>query len=125
MGDPSLYSRPARDHLVTGLLAALVAGALFGLIAWEVQAASPITQLDGQLAQWFHVHATRGVTLAMLAITWMHSSGGILAMTAVGAGLLYRRRLNDWLVALIVTVPGGMPSSMCSGARVRTSTIRC
>lgn len=109
MGDLSLHSRPLSPvPLVCGVLAALLAAAVFGVIAYEVQTGAPITQLDLRLAQWFHVHSTRGVTLAMLAITWIHSTGGVLAMTAVGAGLLYRRRLRDWLLALIVTVPGGM-----------------
>lgn len=109
MGDRSLYSRPARSaHLLPGLLAALCAVAVFGVIASQVQSGAPITQLDGRLALWFHAHATRGVTLAMRTITWIHSTGGILSITAVGAGWLYRQRLYEWMLALVVTVPGGM-----------------
>ncbi|GAB3469091.1 hypothetical protein GCM10027321_38070 [Massilia terrae] len=95
-------------HLLPGVLAALAAATIFGLIANAVHSGAPITQLDVQLAQWFHAHATHGVTLAMLAITWIHSSWGILSMSAVGSGWLYRRRMPDWLLALIATVPGGM-----------------
>ena len=94
--------------LVAGLLLALLCAILFGVLAEQVQSGAPITRLDGQLAAWFHAHATRGLTLFMLAITWLHSAWGILAMTAVTAGWLYRERLNAWIVALIVTVPGGM-----------------
>lgn len=109
MGDLSLYSRPARArHLVVGVLAALAAAAVFGWIAAAVQAGAPITELDAGLAQWFHAHATRDLTLAMLAITWIHSTWGILAITLLGADLLYRRRMHDWMLALVVTVPGGM-----------------
>lgn len=95
-------------RLWIGVLAALACGALFGLLAQQVQSEAPITRLDGAIASWFHAHATHGMTLFMLAITWLHSAWGILAMVAVFEGWLYRERLHEWMLALLVTVPGGM-----------------
>jgi undecaprenyl-diphosphatase len=94
--------------LVIGVVAMLLCAALFGLLAEQVQSGAPIIELDGRLAEWFHARATPGLTLFMLAVTWLHSAWGILAMTAVCAGWLYRERLSDWIVMLVVTVPGGM-----------------
>jgi membrane-associated phospholipid phosphatase len=94
--------------LVAGMLLALLCATLFGLLAEQVQSGAPITRLDGELAAWFHAHASAEMTLFMLAITWLHSAWGILSMTAVFGGWLYRERLHHWLVALLVTVPGGM-----------------
>ena len=78
------------------------------MLAEQVQSGAPITGLDGRIASWFHAHATRELTWFMLAVTWLHSAWGILSMVAVFAGWLYRERLYDWMLALFVTVPGGM-----------------
>jgi undecaprenyl-diphosphatase len=94
--------------MLVGLLCALVCAALFGALAEQVQAGAPITQLDGTLATWFHAHASRRLTLFMLAITWLHSAWGILSITAVFGTWLYRARLYGWALALLLTVPGGM-----------------
>jgi membrane-associated phospholipid phosphatase len=94
--------------LVAGVLLTLLCAAVFAVLAGQVQSGAPITRLDGELAKWFHAHATHGLTLFMLTVTWLHSAWGILSMTAVLGGWLFRERLHDWLVALIVTVPGGM-----------------
>jgi undecaprenyl-diphosphatase len=107
LADPSRESVHAAP-LAAGVLLTLLCAAAFGVLAEQVRAGAPITRLDGALAAWFHAHATAGLTLFMLAITWLHSAWGILAMTAVFGGWLYRERLHDWLVALVVTVPGGM-----------------
>jgi membrane-associated phospholipid phosphatase len=100
--------------LVAGMLLALLCATVFGLLAEQVQSGAPITRLDGELATWFHGHASAGLTLFMLAITWLHSAWGILSMTAVFGGWLYRERLHHWLVALVVTVPGGMLLNVAS-----------
>jgi membrane-associated phospholipid phosphatase len=111
-GRDELAGSPRRTSfappLAAGLLAFVLCAVLFGVLAQQVQSGAPITVLDGMVATWFHSHASRRLTLFMLAITWLHSAWGILAMTAVTAGWLYRERLNAWIVALIVTVPGGM-----------------
>jgi membrane-associated phospholipid phosphatase len=94
--------------LVAALLAFALCAVAFGVLAQQVRSGAPITVLDSQLEAWFHTHASRSLTLFMLAITWLHSAWGILAMTAVIAGWLYRERLYAWIVALVATVPGGM-----------------
>jgi undecaprenyl-diphosphatase len=94
--------------LLLGVLLVLACAVLFAVLAEQVQSGAPITRLDAALATWFHAHASPGLTWSMLAITWLHSAWGILAMTAVFGGWLYRERLHDWMLALVVTVPGGM-----------------
>jgi undecaprenyl-diphosphatase len=44
----------------------------------------------------------------MLAITWMHSAWGIAVLALLFAAWLVRRRALYWLLALALTVPGGM-----------------
>ena len=95
-------------HLTLGILALVVAAWIFGVIADEVSHGAPITLLDVRLANWFHARATPGVTHAMLFITTWNSVAGVLVMAAVLGWVLFRRRLDDWLLALIAAVPGGV-----------------
>ena len=95
-------------HLTLGALVLLAAGWAFGLIAAEVVAGAPLTLLDVQLANWFHSHKNSGWTPPMLFITHWHRQGGILAMALLVAWRLHARRERSWLLALGLTVPGGM-----------------
>lgn len=108
-----LQARLARDHhlglpLTTGILAVLSAAALFALIAVHALHPGVLTELDQRIADWFHVRAWSGLTLAMLAYTHLHGTIGILSMSALLALMLLRRRAWPWLLTLIVSVPGGM-----------------
>lgn len=95
-------------HLTIGLLLVLAAGWVFSGIAGAVVEGGALTALDATLAHWFHAHATPGFTQFMLAITWMHSAWGIIAMLAAFIGWLYRKRAYDWMLAALLTVTGGM-----------------
>lgn len=108
-----LRARLDRAHylglpLTTGILAVLCCAALFALIAFNALHPGALPELDQQLADWFHVRATAGLTLAMLAFTHWHGTIGILAMSAVLALRLLRDKAWTWLLTLIVVVPGGM-----------------
>ncbi|MEJ7806296.1 MAG: phosphatase PAP2 family protein [Telluria sp.] len=95
-------------HLTLGALAMLAAGWLFGLIASDVVDGAPLTLLDVRLANWFHQQAHSGWTPLMLFITHWHQQAGILAMALLLACYLRARGAAYWLLALWLSVPGGM-----------------
>ena len=95
-------------HLTVGALTLVLAVVLFGNIAEDVVTLDPITLLDAQVAQWFHVHATPPLTRFMLAVTYLHSTLGIIALCGVLAMYWARIKAWDWLLALLLTVPLGM-----------------
>lgn len=95
-------------HLTLGALAVLGAAWVFGMIAGEVVAGAPLTLFDIYLATWFHQHADSAWTPLMLFITHWHRQAGILAM-ALGFALYLRAKgARYWLLALWLSVPGGM-----------------
>jgi membrane-associated phospholipid phosphatase len=67
-----------------------------------------ITVLDAWLAQWLHVRATPASTNTLLFITHWHGSLGVSLMALALAIYLARRKAWYWLLAVAVTVPGGM-----------------
>jgi membrane-associated phospholipid phosphatase len=97
-------------HLTLGVLALLLAMAGFANIAEAVVHGAPITATDLQLATWLHVHARGSAPLRdfLLVVTHLHSTPGALALTALAACWLYRRGARHWMLAILVTVPGGM-----------------
>jgi len=95
-------------HLTLGILLILCAGWAFADIAAAVESRAAITLLDAQLADWLHAHGSRGLTIAMLIVTWMHSAWGIAVLALLFAAWLYRQRALYWLLTLALTVPGGL-----------------
>ncbi|MDN4060468.1 phosphatase PAP2 family protein [Massilia sp. YIM B02769] len=97
-------------HLTVGVLALLLAMAGFARIAGAVVAGAPITQLDVELANWLHAHAHGNAVLRsfLMAVTQLHSTPGVLALTALAGWWLVRRGARHWMLTLLVTVPGGM-----------------
>jgi membrane-associated phospholipid phosphatase len=97
-------------HLTLGVLALLLAMAGFARIAGAVVDGAPITELDLRLAGWLHAHAHGNKLLRgfLLGVTHLHSTPGVLTLTALAAFWLYRRGARDWMLTVLVTVPGGM-----------------
>ena len=62
---------------------------------------------DARIAQWFHEHATPGLTRAMADISWFHTWP--IALIASGF-LLYLLGRREWIWAIfsLCAVPGGM-----------------
>jgi undecaprenyl-diphosphatase len=95
-------------HLTLGVVLMLAAAWVFAGIAEDVVEGDRITLLDAWLAHWFHDHATHGMTRLMLFISHLQGVAGTIGMTLLLAWWLHRQRERYWLLALAVTVPGGM-----------------
>ncbi|MCC6072818.1 phosphatase PAP2 family protein [Massilia sp. GCM10020059] len=95
-------------HFTVGIALMLFAAWVFGGIAEEVVEAEEITLLDDWLARWFNARATPAFTQAMMYITHAHNTAGMLIMTTALGVYFYLRKAQYWLLALLVSVPGGM-----------------
>ena len=95
-------------HLTLGLLALVLAAWAFAGIAEDVIGAEDITVLDLRLAQWLHAHAGGSLTRCMLAVSGVHGVIGMLLLSALLGGYFFVKRAWYWLLALALSVPGGM-----------------
>ena len=92
------------------LIGFLVVGAIgvFLEIAEDVRDAESITLLDQQLADWLHVNATPTTTQFMLAVSAIHDLLPMTIVTALLALMLHKQGKRDWLLGLLLVVPGGI-----------------
>lgn len=95
-------------HFTVGIALMLFAAWVFGGIAEEVVEAEEITLLDDWLARWFNARATPAFTQAMMYVTHAHNTAGMLIMTTALGIYFYVRKAPYWLLALLLSVPGGM-----------------
>lgn len=95
-------------NLTLGALVLIAATWLFGSIAEDVVTREPLTLLDVKFSNWLHAHTRPRVTMAMLVITNIHSLKGVAVLTvAFGLYLLWQKH-RYWLIALLLSVFGGM-----------------
>ncbi len=103
---------PAHAHRALGLglsvLLFIGASGLFAGIAEDVLNGDPLVALDLQITQWFHAHATAGLTRWMLAVTRVHATLGMTVLGAAFGAFLAWQRQRRWLLCLAVVLPGGM-----------------
>ncbi len=90
------------------LLASAAAIVLFVLIASNVTGNSNLVAFDLNVAQWFHERANPSLTRVTLFYTHLHGTIGVLSMSAVLMLYLASRKDWRWLIAVPVTVVGGM-----------------
>lgn len=64
--------------------------------------------MDEALHAWFQSQRHPVVTPLMLAVTHLHSTWGLLVLTALFGLFLWRRGQVDWLLPLLAAVPGAM-----------------
>ncbi len=95
-------------HLAMGVLLLVVAVWMFGALAEDVATADRITVLDLQLADWLHARATPVLTRGMLIVSTLHGVFSISVLTTALAAFFAVRRQWYWLLASILTIPGGM-----------------
>ena len=81
---------------------------VFGKIAVDVVTGSPLLAVDARVSIWLHQHANAALTRVMLGITHAHSLAAIIAYTLVTAAFLIGKKYWYWLLALAVSIPGGL-----------------
>ena len=64
--------------------------------------------IDLPLSAWFHANSNPFVTQFMLLVSLWHSTAGVLLMSAVLGVALWLTDRPWWLLALLLSVPGGM-----------------
>ena len=81
---------------------------VFADLAEDVVTTDPITVVDQRWAHWLHVHATPLLTRTMLVLSTMHDMPTMSVYTLLLAVVLLWKRQRDWLICLLLVVPGGM-----------------
>lgn len=95
-------------QLTVGAILLIGASWLFGGIAEDVANSDPLTDIDLQVAQWFHAHSAVLVTRAMLILTHLHDPLPVTLYVALIAAYLACKRNWYWLIGVGLTVPLGM-----------------
>jgi len=98
--------------LTLGALVLIAASWLFGGIAEDVVTGDAITIVDVRVANWFHAHATHGLSQVLLLVSNLHDVAGISVLVVGLAFVLIWKRDWYWLLALGIAVPGGMLLNM-------------
>jgi membrane-associated phospholipid phosphatase len=87
--------------------AIVVALLVFGVLAWQVLVAGPVTVFDQQVTLWLASHRRPWLTETMLLVSELHETTKVLVATMVLAAVMAWRRAWTWIAALAV-VPTGM-----------------
>jgi membrane protein DedA with SNARE-associated domain/membrane-associated phospholipid phosphatase len=95
-------------RMTVGAFVLIAASWIFGGIAESVVGARPLTVLDANLATWLHERVTPGLTSVMLAVSAVGSPTLAAVATVVLSGILSWRREWYRLLALLLSVPGGL-----------------
>jgi membrane-associated phospholipid phosphatase len=93
--------------LTMAVLVLLGASWFFGSIAEEVATGDEITNLDLKVSQWFHSHANKLLTRAVLVVTHLHGIAGLTILSLFMAVFMFRKKEWSWLLTLAVAIPGG------------------
>lgn len=95
-------------HLIAGLLVFAVMTLTLGEIAEDVRDGEPLTLTDVRFSNWLHTNGSPTFSKVMWIITSLHASV-VVCTVAVLIGLyLWRRRQRYWVVALWLSVFGGL-----------------
>jgi membrane-associated phospholipid phosphatase len=100
--------RRASMVLILGLMAAILAGGIFGVLAEDVLNRELVTVFDAGLGRWLLNHATpEGSQLFFAITTWGSISFLEIGVVIVGLWLLVRRRYLE-LGAFLIAMGGGV-----------------
>ncbi len=77
-------------------------------LAEDVETVDHITVVDLHWANWLHAHASPVLTQVMLAVSTLHNMLSMSVLTILLAIFLQWRGYRDWLLGLILVVPGGI-----------------
>lgn len=95
-------------HLTIGMALLVAAVAVFQEIAEVVGENDDIARFDVQVAQWFNTHAFEPLTSVMIAFTHAHGIVGMSIASCLLALWFWHRKMQYWLLATAIVVPGGM-----------------
>lgn len=101
---PSPPVLPARAALA---LLVLGCGA-FAALAADLLLQGPVTAADAGVSRWLYRNSGAAFTALMAAVSAVHGTWPLLAMSAAAAAGLWWRRQRAWAAALLLCVPGGM-----------------
>lgn len=93
--------------LTVGLVIMILGCWMFADIAEDIRPNEPLFALDLRVTNWFHAHATPGLTTLARIATTFGSVGFVTAASVVGLLLLLRARAWDRLLAFALTMVGG------------------
>lgn len=77
-------------------------------LAEDVETSDHITVVDLQWANWLHAHTTPALTRVMLGVSTLHDMLSMSILVLLLAIFLKWRRERNWLLGLLLVVPGGM-----------------
>jgi membrane-associated phospholipid phosphatase len=106
--ESQIPSRYFGVRFMLGMLTLIGASWVFVGIAEDVMSGGPLTIVDTQLAAWFHAHSTLLLTQFMLILSNLQGTLGMSIFALLFGIFLVRKKQHYWLLALILTVPGGM-----------------
>ena len=95
-------------YLTVGAVILVGAAWLFSGIAEDLITGDPLTVIDALLSEWFRSHATPRFTEGMHYVSALASTTAVIILSAVMICVLLWKRLWYWLLALVLTVTGGM-----------------
>lgn len=101
MSPPVLHARAALALLVLGF-------GTFAVLAADLLLQGPVTAADAGVSHWLYRNAGATFTDLMAAVSALHGTWPLLAMSAAAALALGWRRQHAWAGALVLCVPGGM-----------------
>lgn len=101
MSPPVLQARAALPLLVLGCGA-------FAALAADLLLQGPVTAADAGVSRWMYRNAGAGFTALMVAVSAVHGTWPLLALSAAAALVLWWRHQQAWAAALVLCVPGGM-----------------
>jgi membrane-associated phospholipid phosphatase len=105
---PKLSRRYLGWHLVIGLLLFAGMTLVLGEIAEDVINREPLTLADAQINTWLHAHASAHLTTVLLIVTSLGSTTIVIGITLATGLYLRWRRQPYWMVAMWLSVFGGM-----------------
>ena len=94
-------------HLTVGLVIIILGGWIFADIAEDMRPNESLFAFDQQVTNWFHAHASHGLTTAARVVTTFGSVGFVTVASVVCAFFLLRPRAWDRLLAFGLTMVGG------------------
>ena len=94
-------------QLMVGALALVAAAWSFGEIAEDVVGHEALSVFDERLARWLHARATPPLTRLMLVATELGDWVVVTGLTLATAFFFTWTRRRQWLLALVLVVPGG------------------